>query len=324
MTLKKDDKIFVAGHRGLIGQAIVHRLNESGYNNIVTRTRSELDLSKTELVQSFLKNESPDVVFIAAAKVGGILANDSFRADFLFENLVIQNNIIWGSHLANVRRVIFLGSSCIYPKFADQPIHEKSLLTGVLETTNQPYAIAKIAGLELIESLRRQYQRDYLSLMPTNLYGPGDNFDLQNSHVLPALVRKIQDAKSHNVQTVEIWGSGRPLREFMYSADCADAIVHVAEHCDFDYFNRLGYSHINIGTGQEVSINGLANQIAEVVGYEGELTFNTERPDGTPRKLLDSTNLKNSGWSPNFTLERGLRLTVDWYNSNYTDSVKKN
>jgi GDP-L-fucose synthase len=315
MNMNKDDRIFVAGHRGLVGQAIVRNLQKRGYNNILVQTRQQLDLQNMDAVSIYLREQRPHVVFVAAAKVGGIHANNTFRADFLLENLNIQNNVLWGSHLADVRRVIFLGSSCIYPKLASQPMAESCLLTGPLEPTNRPYAIAKIAGLELIDGLRRQYGRDYFSVMPTNLYGPGDNFDLENSHVLPALIRKIVTAKDEGKPVVEIWGTGKPLREFMYSDDCADAIITVAEKCDAHFLNQLGYSHINIGTGQEISIKDLAHLISRIVGFEGELQFNADRLDGAPRKLLDVGHLAGLGWQPQVSLEAGIRFTIDWYRS---------
>ncbi|RZK63692.1 MAG: GDP-L-fucose synthase, partial [Pedobacter sp.] len=278
----------------------------------------ELDLQDTVKTHAFLKQERPSLVIIAAAKVGGIHANNTYRADFLYENLVIQNNIIWGSHLADVSRLIFLGSSCIYPKNSPQPMPENCLLTGLLETTNQPYAIAKIAGLELVDALRKQYSRDYFSVMPTNLYGPGDNFNLENSHVLPALLKKIIAAKQSNAPAVEVWGTGTPLREFMYSEDCASAIVHTSENCTRDFFDQLHFSHINIGTGQEVSIRELAETIAKEVGYTGKLEFDTSKPDGTPRKLLDTKILKSLNWQPKYSLAEGVRMTIRWYRQTHS------
>lgn len=313
MTLRKSDRIYIAGHNGLVGRALVKVLREKGYDKLITASRQELDLLDTKLTYQFLKDQKPDVVFLAAAKVGGINANNIYSADFLYENLGIQNNVIWGSHLNDVRKVVFLGSSCIYPKLAPQPISESSLLTGTLEPTNQPYAIAKIAGLELIKGLRRQYGRPYFSVMPTNLFGPGDNFDLESSHVLPALVRKIIEAKRTGATEVEIWGSGMPLREFMYSEDCADAIIHAAENCTEKFFKDDGITFLNIGTGQEVSIKDLAVLICRIIGFEGSLRFNASKPDGTPRKRLDVSLLDSLKWKPKTSLETAIQLTVDWY-----------
>lgn len=313
-------KVFVAGHRGLVGSHVYQKLNEKGYENIVVKTRSELDLLDTNKVKEFFAVEKPDTVIVAAAKVGGIHANNTYRADFIYENLMIQNNLIWQSHLNNVNKLAFLGSSCIYPRMAQQPMAETQLLTGPLEYTNRPYAIAKIAGLELVHSLRFQYERNYFSIMPTNLYGPRDNFDLENSHVLPALVRKFVEAKSNKTSQVSIWGSGTPCREFLFADDCADAIVFLLEQEQepVSQANILesGWSHINLGSGQEISIKDLAELIATKVGYEGQITFDRSKPDGTPRKLLDNTALNQLGWQPKTTLAQGIEKTVEWYNSN--------
>jgi GDP-L-fucose synthase len=290
---------------------------------LILKCREDLDLLNTEAVDKFLREEKPDVIFIAAAKVGGIHANNTFRADFIEENLAIENNLVWGAHKADVRQVIFLGSSCIYPKEAPQPIEEKSLLTGTLEYTNRPYAIAKIAGMELINALRQQYGRDYFSVMPTNLYGPRDNFHAQNSHVLPALIRRFVEAVENSAPKVEIWGSGNPKREFMYSLDCADAIIHVAEVMDSEAWKispqaACGYYHVNIGTGEDITIRETAASIAKAVGFEGDITFDKSKPDGTMRKVLNIDFLKSLGWTPSTDFTIGLEKTIAWYKSNRT------
>ena len=318
MQLSKNDKIYVAGHRGLVGSAIVESLKARGYEKIITRTRRELDLLDAVAVQRFYAEEKPDVVFVAAAKVGGIHANNVYRAEFIYENLVIQNNVIWNAHLSGVHRLVFLGSSCIYPRNASQPMPETCLLTGELEYTNRPYALAKIAGLELVNSLRLQYGRDYFSVMPTNLYGPGDNFHPENSHVLPALIRRFVEAREAAGKLVTVWGTGMPKREFMYSRDCADAIVHLAESLSPDILNdtpqgKRGLFHVNVGTGEDVSIQMLSATIAKVTEYRGNIQFDPSKPDGTPRKLLDIRCLREMGWSQCRTLEEGIRETVAWY-----------
>ena len=320
MQLSKNDKIYVAGHRGLVGSAIVESLRARGYEKIITRPRSELDLLDAVAVQRFYAEEKPDVVFVAAAKVGGIHANNVYRADFIYENLVIQNNVIWNAHQSDVHRLVFLGSSCIYPRNAPQPMPETCLLTGELEYTNRPYALAKIAGLELVNSLRLQYGRDYFSVMPTNLYGPGDNFHPENSHVLPALIRRFVEAKASGAKSVTVWGTGTPKREFLYSQDCADAIVHLAASIKVDSLEdspqgKKGFFHVNVGTGKDVSISDLAQTIARVVDYHGLIEFDSSRPDGTPRKLLDICYLSEMGWSPRFTLEHGIAKTLNWFKS---------
>lgn len=275
--MNKDAKIYVAGHRGLVGSAIVRNLQNKGYTNIIYRTHKELDLINQEAVRTFFQEEKPEYVFLAAAKVGGIHANNTYPADFIYDNLMIQNNVIKAAHDFEVKKLLFLGSTCIYPKMAPQPIKEEYLLTGALEETNEAYAIAKIAGLEMCKFFKRQYGDNFISCMPTNLYGPNDNFDLKNSHVLPALIRKFHEAKVNNSEVVEVWGTGTPLREFLYVDDMADACVFLME-------NYEGEQHVNIGTGEEVSIRELAETIKKVVGFEGELVFNTDMPDGTPRK----------------------------------------
>ena len=332
--LAKSARIFVAGHRGLVGSALVERLQKGGYTNVLTRTRQELDLSDAASVQKFFAEARPEGVFIAAAKVGGIHANNVYRADFIHENLLIQNNLIWAAHLNNVQRVVFLGSSCIYPREAPQPMPETCLLSGPLEYTNRPYALAKIAGLELIDSLRKQYGRDYFSAMPTNLYGPRDNFHPENSHVLPALLRKFVEATQRGDKTVSVWGSGNPRREFMYSEDCADAIVHLfetlsKEQLDKSEIGKAGWSHVNVGTGTDVSIRELAEEIASATGFKGEIIFDPSKPDGTMRKLLDCTLLKELNWKGSVGLEEGsvgleegLVRTLDWIKDHQSDFFK--
>ena len=294
--MNKDSKIYVAGHRGLVGSAIVRNLEAKGYTNIVYRTHEELDLTNQANVQAFFKEEQPEYVILAAAKVGGIHANNTYPADFIYDNLMIQNNVIKAAHDYKVKKLLFLGSTCIYPKMAPQPIREEYLLTGALEETNEAYAVAKIAGLEMCK--------------PTNLYGPNDNFDLQSSHVLPALIRKFHEAKVNGRDTVEVWGTGTPLREFIYVDDMADACVFLMENYD-------GEQHVNIGTGEEVSIRELAETVKEVVGFEGELVFNTDMPDGTPRKLTTVDKLHRLGWKHKTSLNGGIKLAYEWFLENY-------
>ncbi len=297
--LQLDAPIYVAGHRGMVGSALVRALGGRGAKNIITRTSSELDLRDQAAVQDFFASERPTYVFLAAAKVGGIHANNVYRGQFLYDNLMIEANIIEASRRQEVRKLLFLGSSCIYPKFAEQPLKEDALLTGTLEPTNEPYAIAKIAGIKLCDAYRAQYGCNYISAMPTNLYGPGDNYDLQNSHVLPALVRKFIEAKASGAEEVVVWGTGSPLREFMHADDLAGACVHLMET-----YSEPG--HVNVGTGEEVTIGDLARMISERVGFTGKLTFDTSKPDGTPRKLMDSSKLRASGFTPGITLAEGL------------------
>lgn len=304
-----DSKIYVAGHRGLVGSAIVKNLKSKGFNNIMARTHQELDLINQERVNKFFSDERPEYVFLAAAKVGGINANNRFPADFIYENLQIQNNIIYYAHEYKVKKLMFLGSSCIYPKLCPQPIKEEYLLSGYLEPTNEAYAIAKISGLKMCQFYKKQYGDNFISCMPTNLYGPNDNFNLETSHVLPALIRKFHEAKINNMPAVEIWGSGRPLREFLYVDDMADACVFLME-------NYNGAGHVNIGTGDEISIGNLARLIKEIVGFKGELLFNAEKPDGTPRKLTDVSKLHKMGWRHKINLEEGIKLTYKWYYEN--------
>lgn len=308
--MNKDDKIYVAGHRGMVGSAIKRRLEKEGYTNIIVKTSKELDLTNQAKVDEFFSVEKPDYVFLAAAKVGGIHANNTYPADFIYDNLMIQNNVIKAAHDFEVKKLLFLGSTCIYPKMAPQPIKEEYLLTGALEETNEAYAIAKIAGLEMCKFFKRQYGDNFISCMPTNLYGPNDNFDLKNSHVLPALIRKFHEAKVNNSEVVEVWGTGTPLREFLYVDDMADACVFLME-------NYEGEQHVNIGTGEEVSIRELAETIKKVVGFEGELVFNTDMPDGTPRKLTTVDKLHGLGWKHKVSLNEGIKLAYNWFLENY-------
>lgn len=299
-------KIYIAGHRGMVGSAIARNLQAKGYTNIVTRTHQELDLINQAAVDLFFEQEKPDYVFVAAAKVGGIQANNIYRADFIYQNMMIEANIIHAAHKANVNRLLFLGSSCIYPRDCPQPIKEEYLLTGPLEQTNEPYAIAKIAGIKLCESYNRQYGTQYISAMPTNLYGPNDNYDLNNSHVLPALIRKAHEAKERGEATLEVWGSGKPMREFLYVDDLADA-------CTFLMEKGVNDGLYNVGTGVDVTIQELAETIMEVIGFHGEIVFDTSKPDGTPRKLLDVSSLAKAGWQAKIDLKAGISLAYSDY-----------
>lgn len=298
--MDKKAKIYVAGHNGMVGSAIVRALNVLGYTNLLLKTSKELDLRVQSDVQSFFEKEKPEYVFLAAAKVGGIEANNTFRADFLYENLMIQNNVIHQSYIHGVEKLLFLASSCIYPKFAPQPIKEEYLLTGLLEPTNEPYAIAKIAGVKMCENYNRQYGCNFISVMPTNLYGPNDNYDLKNSHVLPALLRKFHEAKLNGAATVEVWGSGTPKREFLHVDDLAKACLHLME-------TYQGNVSVNIGTGEDLSIKDLALMIKEIVGFQGEIRWNTTKPDGTPRKLLDVSLIHSLGWQHEIELMEGIK-----------------
>lgn len=304
--MEKNSRIYVAGHRGLVGSAIVRNLEANGFTNIITRTHAELDLTNQADVRKFFEEERPEYVFLAAAKVGGIHANNTYPADFIYDNLMIQNNVIKAAHDFKVTKLLFLGSTCIYPKMAPQPIKEEYLLTGALEETNEAYAVAKIAGLEMCKFFKRQYGDNFISCMPTNLYGPNDNFDLKNSHVLPALIRKFHEAKVNGSEVVEVWGTGTPLREFIYVDDMADACVFLMENYD-------GEQHVNIGTGEEVSIRQLAETVKEVVGFEGELVFNTDMPDGTPRKLTAVDKLHDLGFMHKVSLNEGIKLAYEWF-----------
>ncbi len=311
--MEKQHKIYVAGHRGMVGSAIVRRLQRDGYQNLVLRTRRELDLRRQDEVELFFHRERPDYVFLAAAKVGGILANDTYRGEFIYDNLVIEANVIEAARQYGVKKLLFLGSSCIYPKLAPQPLKEEYLLTGPLEPTNQPYAIAKIAGIELCNAYRHQYGCHFISVMPTNLYGPNDNYDLQNSHVLPALLRKFHEAKVNGLPEVVIWGTGSPRREFLHVDDLADACLFLMQHYD-----EPGL--INIGTGEDISILELAHLISRIVGYEGKIVHDLSKPDGTPRKLLDVSKLNALGWKARIGLEEGIRMVYqDLQARNFAD-----
>lgn len=304
--MEKDAKIYVAGHRGMVGSAICRNLKSKGFNNLLTRTSSELDLRNQAAVEEFFASQKPDYVFLAAAKVGGIQANNIYRADFLYDNLIIEANVIHSAHKNDVKKLLFLGSSCIYPKLAAQPLVEDSLLTGLLEPTNEPYAIAKIAGIKLCEAYRDQYNANFISAMPTNLYGPNDNYDLQNSHVLPALIRKFHEAKESGADKVEIWGTGSPLREFLHVDDLATACVFLMETYDEKQF-------VNVGTGEDISIKDLALLIKEIVGFKGELTFDSSKPDGTPRKLMDVSRIHSLGWKHKISLREGIQSVYKSY-----------
>ena len=307
----KGSKVFVAGHRGMVGSSVVRKLKSSGYSNIVTKTRSEVDLSNQNQVQSFFSHEKFDYVILCAAKVGGILANDTYRADFIYDNIQISSNIIKSSHSNGVKKLINLGSSCIYPKDAEIPIKEEYLLTGLLENTNEPYAIAKIAALKMCEAFYQQYNCNFYSLMPCNMYGPNDNFDLSTSHVLPALIHKVHLAKKNNNPSVELWGSGKPLREFLFSEDLAEAIVFCLEKIDAETIYSQNISHLNCGSKDEVTILELLKKIKKVIKYEGDITFNTSQPDGTFRKKLDNSRLEKLGFTPQTSLEEGLAKSYD-------------
>ena len=345
--MDKASKIYIAGHRGLVGSALLENLQQKGYNNIITRTHKELDLTNQVDVAEFFQSEQPDYVFLAAAKVGGIVANNVYRAEFIYDNLMIQNNVIHQSYLNGVKKLLFLGSTCIYPKESPQPMKESYLLTDTLEYTNEPYAIAKIAGIKMCESYNLQYGTNFISVMPTNLYGPNDNFDLEKSHVLPALIRKIhlakllherqfnevlsdtgfstiEEAKNYlstfgvTEDGVEIWGTGKPRREFLWSKDMADACVFIMEHRDFkDTYSEdqkeIRNTHINIGTGQDISIKELAETIKDIIGFDGQLVYNTDKPDGTLRKLTDVSKLNSLGWKHKMNLENGIKEMYEWY-----------
>ncbi len=304
--MEKCAKIYVAGHNGMVGSALVRKLKSEGYFNIITRSHEELDLTLQKDVIDFFQSEKPEYVFLAAAKVGGILANDIYPAEFYYINSMIQNNVIHNAFVHGVKKLLFLGSNCIYPKYCQQPIKESSLLSGYLEPTNEAYAIAKISGLKMCQFYNKQYRTNFISCMPTNLYGSNDNFDLQNSHVLPALIRKFHEAKMNKSNFVEIWGTGNPTREFLHVDDMADACVFLMNHYD-------GYEHINIGTGQEISIKDLAQLINELVGYEGEVVWDSSKPDGTPRKVCDVSKLLQLGWKSCIDLHTGIQSTYKWY-----------
>jgi len=310
--MEKNAKIYVAGHRGMVGSAIIRKLKEEGFENIIFRTSSELDLRNQQAVSDFFQKEKPDYVFLAAAKVGGILANNTYRAEFLYDNLMIQSNIIDSAHKAGVTKLMFLGSSCIYPKLAPQPLKEEYLLTGELEPTNEPYAIAKIAGIKMCDAYRAQYGSNFISVMPTNLYGPNDNYDLEKSHVLPALIRKFHEAKKNKEPHVMMWGTGTPKREFLHVDDLAAACFYLMQT-----YNESGL--VNIGTGEDIAIKDLALTIKNIVGYEGEIKHDLDKPDGTPRKLMNVDKLSNAGWTASIPLKEGIEMvydgliTKDWY-----------
>ena len=304
--MEKESKIYVAGHRGLVGAAIVRRLREEGYGNLVMRTSRELDLREQGAVREFFERERPEYVFLAAAKVGGILANDTWPADFLYQNLMIEANVIESARLSGVKKLLFLGSTCIYPRMAPQPLKEEYLLTGPLETTNEWYAVAKIAGIKLCQACQRQYGSKFISAMPTNLYGPEDNFDLESSHVMPALIRKFHEAKINRAPAVTVWGTGKPLREFLHVDDCAAACLFLMQHYD-------GEEIVNIGVGEDLSIAELAELVSKVVGFTGKIVYDAGKPDGTPRKLVDVTRINGLGWRAGIPLEAGIRMTYEWF-----------
>ncbi len=313
--MDKNAKIFVAGHRGLVGSAIVRSLNSKGYENIIVRTHSELDLTEQAEVRSFFDAEKPEYVVLSAAHVGGINANRTYPADFIYINSMIQCNVIKAAHDYKVKKLLFLGSTCIYPKMAPQPIKESALLTGPLEETNEAYAVAKISGMEMCRFFKRQYGDDFISCMPTNLYGPNDNFDLENSHVLPAIIRKFHDAKMSGAEYAELWGDGSPLREFLYVDDMADACVYLLE-------NYSGEEHVNIGTGKEITIKALAEMVREIVGFEGGIRWNTDMPNGTPRKLCDVSKLHSIGWKEKVDLREGIKREYEWFLSQNKEDLK--
>jgi GDP-L-fucose synthase len=306
-------KIYIAGHTGMVGSAITNELKNRGYKNLILKNYPGLNLIRQNEVEEFFEAEKPEKVIVAAAKVGGILANNTYRAEFIYDNLMIEANIIHKAYKAGVEKLIFLGSSCIYPKLAPQPLKEEYLLSDYLEFTNEPYAIAKIAGIKLCENYFRQYSANFYSVMPTNLYGPNDNFDLQTSHVLPAFIRKFHEAKEKNEKEVVIWGSGRPLREFLYVEDLADAIIFLMENVNAEDLYEKGITHLNIGTGKDISIDGLANMISEIVGYKGSINHDNSKPDGTPRKLLDVSRINSLGWKYKTELKEGIVQTYNWF-----------
>ena len=307
--MEKNAKVYVAGHRGLVGSALVRKLESKGYTNLIYRTHSELDLTNQQAVNEFFDKEKPEYVFLAAAKVGGILANSTYPADFIYQNLMIESNVIHAAYKHNVKKLLFLGSSCIYPKFAPQPMKEEYLLTGELEETNEAYAIAKIAGIRLCKHYNQQYDTNFMSVMPTNLYGPNDNFDLETSHVMPALIRKFHEAKINNDPEVVVWGTGKPRREFLHVDDMADACVYLMENYDAKDVGEF----VNIGVGEDITITKLVELIKEVVGFEGEIVYDTSKPDGTPRKLLNVGRLKGLGWKSEISLKEGVKDAYEWY-----------
>lgn len=315
-SLLKNKKIYLAGHKGMVGSAILREIQKQDYNNLVLRDLNELDLRNQSDVNKFFESEKPEIVIIAAAKVGGILANNTYRAEFIYDNIIIEANLIHTSYLNKVEKLIFLGSSCIYPKLAPQPLKEEYLLSGYLEYTNEPYAIAKIAGIKLCESYYKQYGCNFYSVMPTNMYGPNDNFDLQTSHVLPALLRKFHEAKKNDLPVVTLWGSGKPLREFMYVEDLADAMIFMLENINARDLYENGISQLNVGTGQDLKIADLASMISEVVGFKGRIEYDSTKPDGTPRKLMDVSRINSLGWKYKTELKDGIVQTYKWYLEN--------
>jgi GDP-L-fucose synthase len=317
MNLDKDAKIYVAGHTGMVGSAILRRLINENFSRIITKTHEELDLINQNEVSRFFAKEKPDYVFISAAKVGGIYANDTFRGQFLYENLMIQNNIINSAKNHHVKKLLFLGSACVYPRLSKQPIKEEYLLSGFLEPTNEPYAIAKIAGIKLCENYFRQYNCNFISAMPNNLYGINDNFNLKNSHVLPALMLKFYDAKLKNKKTVEVWGTGLPKREFLYVDDMVDACIFLMKKLNAEKLYGSGISNINIGSGEEISIRSLALMLKKIIGFKGKINFNSNYPDGVPRKLLNISKIEELGWSPKTSLKIGIEKTFDWFVNEY-------
>lgn len=317
----KNKKIYIAGHTGMVGSAINRKFKEAGCSNIITRDFPGLDLTNQAEVKALFAFEKPEIVIVAAAKVGGILANNELRAEFIYQNLMIESNLIHAAYESKVEKLIFLGSSCIYPKLAEQPLKEEFLLTGSLEYTNEPYAIAKIAGIKLCESYYKQYGSNFYSLMPTNLYGPFDNFDLKSSHVLPALIRKFHEAKENSESHVQVWGSGNPKREFLYVEDLAEAIYFLAEKINAADLYEIGITHLNVGTGEDLSISELAATVKKIVGFEGEIKYDSSKPDGTPRKLMDISRLHNLGWKHKTSLEEGINKAYNWFLENNTKKI---
>jgi len=313
MEYLKDKKIYIAGHTGMVGSAIHRKMSEAGYENLILKSSSELDLIRQKEVEDFFAETKPEIVIIAAAKVGGIMANNTFRAEFIYDNLMIESNVINAAYKNNVQKLLFLGSSCIYPKLAPQPLKEEYLLTDELEYTNEPYAIAKIAGIKLCENYYKQYECNFFSAMPTNLYGINDNFDLETSHVLPALIRKFHEGKISNQEYVTLWGSGKPKREFLFVDDLAEAILFMIEKVNAADLYEKGISHLNIGSGEDLSINQLANLISEIVGYKGKIKYDSSKPDGTPRKLMDVSRINTLGWRFKTNLKEGIEKTYEWY-----------
>jgi GDP-L-fucose synthase len=322
-TTYLNKKIYIAGHTGMVGSAITSKLKNNGYNNLILKNYPGLDLSRQDDVEKFFKVEKPEIVIVAAAKVGGILANNTYRAEFIYDNLMIEANIIHNAYKTGVEKLIFLGSSCIYPKLAPQPLKEEYLLSDYLEFTNEPYAIAKIAGIKLCENYFRQYGSNFFSVMPTNLYGPNDNFDLETSHVLPAFIRKFHEAQEKNEKDVVTWGTGKPLREFLYVEDLADAILFLMENVNAEDLYENGITHLNIGTGKDISIDGLANMISEIVGFKGSINHDTSKPDGTPRKLLDVSRINSLGWKYKTELRVGIEKTYFWFLSKLNKKIER-